>query len=59
MLVSSKRIVRKANTAVRTMGGKNPACVSARMDTTAHTPMMPMSLSCQSHSVALDFKLSG
>ena len=59
MLVSSKRMVKKAYTAVNTIGGKNPACVKNRIETTAHAPMIPISRSCQSHNVAFDFKLSG
>ena len=31
----------------------------ARMDTRAHTPMIPRSFSCQSQRVAFDFRLSG
>lgn len=38
---------------------KKPACVKNKMETTAQAPMIPISFSCQSHRVALDFRLSG
>ena len=59
MLVPSCRIVRKAKTAVSTSGRAMPVWVSARTERRSPTPMMPMSRSSHSHSVAFADRLSG
>ena len=58
-LAPSNWMVKNAYTAVATMGGKSPNCVSSRIEISAPTPMMVRSLSFQSHMVAFCLRLSG
>ncbi|MDE5741108.1 MAG: hypothetical protein K2H90_01500 [Oscillospiraceae bacterium] len=59
ILVSSKRIARKAYTRVTTTGKEIPVCDRAKTEMSAPIPMKARSFSRHKNSIGAAFKLSG